>query len=176
MAIRKKKRDYDEEIKPGRLEQMSIRFKDLLYFLSYGIWRQNPETISNKKNILYDAIKTVILTVRNAQELNIAASARSLTYRTLLSIVPLLAVIFAIARGFGFENIMESSIFSFMLGDTPAKEVEAYVSPELDADSMTVFIDSVTGAHSDNEAVVDKDVRPRRRMRMPRWINVRVSF
>ena len=138
MARRRKKRDYDEEEKPGRLELMKIRVKELLHFLSYGIWRQNPETLSNKKNILYDSIKTVILTVRNVQELNIPASARSLTYRTLLSIVPLLAVIFAIARGFGIENIMESSILSFMLGEQPNKEVLATAS-DLDTDSMAIF-------------------------------------
>ena len=138
MVRRRKKRDYDEEEKPGRLELMKIRIKELLHFLSYGIWRQNPETLSNKKNILYNIIKTVILTVRNVQELDIAASARSLTYRTLLSIVPLLAVIFAIARGFGIENIMESSIFSFMLGEKPNTEVMA-TAPDLDTDSMAVF-------------------------------------
>ncbi|MDD4158559.1 MAG: YihY/virulence factor BrkB family protein [Proteiniphilum sp.] len=140
MARRRKKRDYDEEERPGRLERMKIRVKDLLYFLSYGIWRQNPETLSNKQNILYNIIKTVILTVRNVQELDIAASARSLTYRTLLSIVPLLAVIFAIARGFGIENIMESSIFGFMLGEMPAKEMVA-VAPDLNSDGMAVFSD-----------------------------------
>lgn len=64
-----------------------------------------------------------MLTVRNVQELGIAASARSLTYRTLLSIVPLLAIIFAIARGFGIENILESSIFNFMLGSKPSEEI-----------------------------------------------------
>ena len=72
--------------------------------------------MSNKENILFNAIKTVMLTVRNVQELNIAASARSLTYRTLLSIVPLLAIIFAIARGFGIENIMQSGLFNLMTG------------------------------------------------------------
>jgi len=138
MARRRKRRDYDEEEKPGRFERMKIRIKELLHFLSYGIWRQNPETLSNKKNILYNIIKTMILTVRNVQELDIAASARSLTYRTLLSIVPLLAVIFAIARGFGIENIMESSIFSFMLGGNPNSEVMA-VTPNPDTDSMAVF-------------------------------------
>ncbi len=160
MARRRKKRDYDEEEKPGRLELMKIRVKELLHFLSYGIWRQNPETLSNKKNILYNIIKTVILTLRNVQELDIAASARSLTYRTLLSIVPLLAVIFAIARGFGIENIMESSIFNFMLGETPNTEVMA-VSPDLNTDSMVVFTDrendtTAVGGEAANDVITPR--------------------
>ncbi|MDR0421621.1 MAG: YihY/virulence factor BrkB family protein [Proteiniphilum sp.] len=133
---RKRKRYEPEEERPGRLERLRIRIKTLILFLSYGIWRQNPETLSGKKNILYDAIKTIMLTVRNVQELDIAASARSLTYRTLLSIVPLLAIIFAIARGFGIENIMESSIFSFMLGGGHPGEA-AVVTDATKPDSAT---------------------------------------
>lgn len=112
-----KNRYREEEEEPGRLDRLRMKVKEIIRFLSYDIWRSNPETLSNKKNILYNAIKIVMLTVRNVQELNIAASSRSLTYRTLLSIVPLLAVIFAIARGFGIENIMESSIFNLMTGE-----------------------------------------------------------
>lgn len=112
-----KGRYREEEEEPGRLDRLRIKVKQVIKFLTYDIWRSNPATLSNKKNILYNAIKIVMLTVRNVQELNIAASSRSLTYRTLLSIVPLLAVIFAIARGFGIENIMESSIFNLMTGE-----------------------------------------------------------
>lgn len=147
---RRKKRYEPEEEKPGRLERMRIKIKELIHFLSYGIWRQNPETLSGKKNILYDAIKTIILTVRNVQELDIAASARSLTYRTLLSIVPLLAIIFAIARGFGIENIMESSIFSFMLGGSPAEEVVVSAAPGEGTDSTIAII---SGGRSGEESV-----------------------
>lgn len=135
----KKKKTYEpEEEQPGRLERLRIKIKGLIHFLSYDIWRQNPETLSGKRNILYDSIKTVMLTVRNVQELDIAASARSLTYRTLLSIVPLLAIIFAIARGFGIENIMESSIFSFMLGDKQPEEV--VMTPPSTVNDSTIAI------------------------------------
>lgn len=123
MANNDKRRSRDEGEEPGRVARLRNRVMDLVHFLSYDIWRLNPEAMSNKKNILFNAIKTVMLTVRNVQELNIAASARSLTYRTLLSIVPLLAVIFAIARGFGIENIMQSSIFNLMTGERPEAEM-----------------------------------------------------
>lgn len=144
MAKRKKRYEPEEE-RPGRLERLRIKIKELIHFLSYGIWRQNPETLSGKRNILYDAIKTIMLTVRNVQELDIAASARSLTYRTLLSIVPLLAIIFAIARGFGIENIMESSIFNFMLGSGPSEEVVVTV-PGSGSDSTAAIVTEMGAA------------------------------
>lgn len=147
---KKGKRYEPEEERPGRLERLRIKLKNLIHFLTYEIWRQNPETLSGKKNILYDAIKTVMLTVRNIQELDIAAIARSLTYRTLLSIVPLLAIIFAIARGFGIENIMESSIFNFMLGNRAPKEVTV-IPPGSGPDSETTIVmeaDSLDATYS----------------------------
>src|SRR5690554_3847798 len=136
MANNNYKVNRDEKEEPGRIEKLKNKVFRLIHFLSYDIWRLNPESISNKKNILFNAIKTVMLTVRNVQELNIAASARSLTYRTLLSIVPLLAVIFAIARGFGIENIMQTSIFNLMTGEAPGMETTAVAPVPIDTIAM----------------------------------------
>jgi membrane protein len=108
-----------------------MKFKELMLFLTYDIWRQNPQTLSNNKNILYNAIKTIILTVRNTQEQNIPASARSLTYRTILSIVPLLAILFAIARGFGIENILENTVFNFLANNDPISVENVAPKPNL---------------------------------------------
>src|SRR5690554_3155555 len=123
MAENSIKKDRDE-YKSGKLERLGAKVRELVYFLTYGIWRSDPDTMSNKRNILYNATKTIILTVRNIRELNIPDSARSLTYRTLLSIVPLLAVLFAIARGFGIENILQSSIFSLFTGNNTETEYQ----------------------------------------------------
>ena len=138
-----KKKYRDEIDEPGRFEKMEAKVRELVYFLTYGIWRSNPDTLSNRKNILYNATKTIILTIRNIKELNIPASARSLTYRTLLSIVPLLAVLFAIARGFGIENIVESSIFNLLLGGTPETEM-TYTAPATSIDTLSIFTDQIS--------------------------------
>ena len=138
MAINGNKKDRDD-YKPSRIERLGAKVRELIYFLTYGIWRSDPDTISNKRNILYNATKTIILTVRNIRELNIAASARSLTYRTLLSIVPLLAVLFAIARGFGIENILESSIFNLFTSSPVETEAGAYsATPATYSDSLSI--------------------------------------
>lgn len=53
--------------------------------------------------ILYDAVRGFI-------EDDCYSKASALTYYSLLSIVPLFAVLFGIAKGFGFENALESQI------------------------------------------------------------------
>ena len=129
-----------------RIEQWGIKVRELIYFLTYGIWRSDPDQISNKRNILYNATKTIILTVRNIRDLNIPASARSLTYRTLLSIVPLLAVLFAIARGFGIENILESSIFNMFTASSV--ETEAAVVPDTTSSTFALSSEDFTQTDS----------------------------
>lgn len=102
------------KFKPSKITEWKVRISEMVEFLSYDIWRIDSKTLSKKTNIFYNVIKTVILTVRNTLELNLGSRASSLTYSTILSIVPLLAVLFAIARGFGFENILQSEIFNYL--------------------------------------------------------------
>ena len=52
-------------------------------------------------------VRKMILTVRFFTEKRVMAEAAALTYSSLLAIVPILAVVFAIARGFGYNKYIE---------------------------------------------------------------------
>lgn len=51
--------------------------------------------------------RVLYLTIRFFTEKRVTAQAAALTYSTLLSMVPILAVVFAIARGFGYNKYIE---------------------------------------------------------------------
>lgn len=51
--------------------------------------------------------KTLLLTIKFFTGKRVMAKASALTYSTLLAIVPILAVVFAIARGFGYNKYIE---------------------------------------------------------------------
>ncbi len=51
--------------------------------------------------------RTLYLTIRFFTEKRVMTQAAALTYSTLLAIVPMLAVVFAIARGFGYNKYIE---------------------------------------------------------------------
>lgn len=129
----------DDDDKPGFIGRIRLKINEWIHFLTYDIWRLNPENFSGKENVFHNFLKTIMLTVRGIQEQDLSASSRSLTYRTILSIVPMFAVIFAIARGFGFEKILESQIFSFFKNNEI--EIAAPVTPNPDA--PVNFSDSV---------------------------------
>ena len=62
--------------------------------------------------------ETLILTIKYFTRKRVMAKASALTYSTLLAIVPILAVVFAIARGFGYNKYIEVW-FRDILGSQP---------------------------------------------------------
>lgn len=98
------------------IDKIKTFITSLIRFLSYDIWRINKKDRSSRKIGFYNIVKSFILAIRNIDGSQLFTRASALTYSTLLSIVPLLAVLFAIARGFGFQNIVKSQLFSYFGG------------------------------------------------------------
>ena len=66
------------------------------------------EDISPLRYLFYEVIKKVLLAVEYFTTKRMMDSAAALTYSTLLAIVPIMAVVFAIARGFGYNKYIET--------------------------------------------------------------------
>lgn len=98
------------------IEKIKNLITRTIRFLSYDIWRVNKKDKSTKTINFYNIVKAFILAIRNIDGGKLSTRASALTYSTLLSIVPLLAVLFAIARGFGFDKIVKSQLFSYFSG------------------------------------------------------------
>lgn len=113
----------------------------IIRFLTYDIWRVNKKDHSSRKIGLYNIIKAFILTIRNIDSSQLFTRASALTYSTVLSIVPLLAVLFAIARGFGFQNIVESQLFEYFSGQKDLlKEAMGYIDNSIKYAQGGVFL------------------------------------
>lgn len=79
-------------------------------FIQYDIWRWTSQELEGAniiKRFGLGVLKTVILVVRgfNSKQLNMTANA--LTYNLVFAIIPILAMILAIAKGFGFSEMIE---------------------------------------------------------------------
>ena len=104
-----------EEKKPIG-ERISALLARTIRFVTYDIWRITENEVSGLKEIYINIIKTVILAVRGFQSENLQTKASALTYSTLLSIVPLLAVLLGIAKGFGFQGTVRQELFDYFPG------------------------------------------------------------
>ncbi len=102
---------------------MNKRIAALWKFLTYDIWRITEDEVTKTTFSLYNIIKTIYLCITRFTKDRLANKAAALTYSTLIAIIPILAVVFAIARGFGFDNIIEQQIQEGLSGMGEASTV-----------------------------------------------------
>jgi membrane protein len=79
----------------------------IVQFFTTDIWHITKEDVSPLRFLLVSLIKRLMLAVRFFLDKRVMSQAAALTYSTLLAIVPILAVVFAIARGFGYNKYIE---------------------------------------------------------------------
>ena len=90
-------------------EGKSKAFKERLHeFLTKDIWSFELYQKGPLRRAIANTVKVTVIAVRTFLDDKIMTRAAALTYSTLFAVVPILALIFAIARGFGFENIVNS--------------------------------------------------------------------
>lgn len=80
--------------------------RKIIKFFKTDIW-QDCSHRSPVARFLIAVMRMLILAIQRFTTKRIIESASALTYSTLLAIVPILAVVFAIARGFGFNKYIE---------------------------------------------------------------------
>lgn len=123
------------------IDKLKKQLKHLFHFLKIGIWNVDTNGIGWLRAIIYNIIKSFILAYRNFDWSLISTRASALTYNTLLSIIPMLAVLFAIAKGFGFQNLVKSELFSYFEGqkDILEKSME-FIDKSLEYAQGGVFL------------------------------------
>lgn len=86
---------------------MGRRIDAIIQFFQTDIWRINQDDVSPLKFLFLEIAKKLVLAVRFFTTKRVMQKASALTYSTLLAIVPITAVVFAIARGFGYSKYIE---------------------------------------------------------------------
>jgi len=86
---------------------MGKTIERLITFFKTDIWMVEAEDVSPFKFLMVEIMKKVMLAIRFFTAKRVLQKAAALTYSTLLAIVPILAVVFAIARGFGYNKYIE---------------------------------------------------------------------
>ena len=86
-------------------------FSRIIDFITVDIWRIRLEDLPFGKSFLIKQLRIIILTLRRFDEDKCFLRGSSLTFYTLLSIVPVVAMLFGIAKGFGFEKMLEKKLF-----------------------------------------------------------------
>jgi len=99
----------------GGQEKMNS-LKNLLEFVRTDLWRIRLKYEPPRKSFWIRQLRILILSVREFMKDKCLLRASALTFYTLVSIVPLMAVAFGIAQGFHFEKHLENHIRQKFLG------------------------------------------------------------
>ncbi|MCM1517801.1 MAG: YihY/virulence factor BrkB family protein [Pseudoflavonifractor sp.] len=119
----------------SRLNALQQRAVSIWNYCYTDVWADTRNTW--KVNL----VKTLNLSVRSFFNADLQTRASSLTYNTLLAIVPALALLFAIGRGFGFQNLLQNQLFSYFPAQSRAIEAAlSFVDSYLAQASEGLFV------------------------------------
>ena len=95
------------------------KFSDIIRFLRYDMWRVTATEFDGFfQRLGYIIIRTIVLVARGFTSKNLNDKAKALTYSLIFAIVPILAMIVAIAQGFGVADVIENQLNKSFLGET----------------------------------------------------------
>ncbi|MBU1047734.1 MAG: YihY/virulence factor BrkB family protein, partial [Candidatus Omnitrophica bacterium] len=85
-------------------------------FLTIDIWRIPLRKLPRGRSLLVRQLRIVLLAMRGFDEDKCQLRASALTFYSLLAIVPIVAMVFGIAKGFGIEKMLETQLVERLQG------------------------------------------------------------
>ncbi len=97
-------------------KEAADKIKKARRFVEKDIWRIPLRELSPKKSFLIRQLRILLIAIRGLKEDKVRLQASALTYFTLLSIIPVVAMAFGIAQGFGLEAYLEKQLKETLAG------------------------------------------------------------
>jgi len=84
--------------------------KKLSHFFNHKLWRVRIDKLDKKQGFFLRQLRIFTLAINGFNEDKCLLKATALTYYTLFSIVPVIALAFAIAKGFGYQETLQQNL------------------------------------------------------------------
>ncbi len=85
-------------------------FTRSVHFFRHGVWQEQLDSLPPLKRLGYKAARILMMTIHGYTHNRCPLRASALTFYTLLSIVPVAAMAFGIAQGFGVEKVLRKQL------------------------------------------------------------------
>lgn len=125
-------------MKPTRIlnyRRLMARGRRWYRYVTGGVWSDPRDTVGVR------IIKTANLAVSSFMDRGLQIKSMSLTYSTVLALVPAFALLFAIGRGFGFQNLLEQNLYTYFPAQNKAISVVlGFVDSYLKQASQGIFV------------------------------------
>jgi len=128
------------------ISRLKRHVAELRQFLVEGIWQIDLAKIDVSRRVWYSFLRGLVIVCRGFIDDKCALQASALTFITLMATVPTLALLFAVAKGMGFEQHLKYAIQQYTGGMSPAYVASATPGDPVAADGGDV--DAVTPENS----------------------------
>ena len=117
------------------------QIRTFLSFISRDIWRISEHEVGGLRHRIYNIIRTIILASKGFSNNELVTKASSLTFFSLFALVPLLGLILGIAKGFGFQQLIETQLIRSMPGHTEVLDfLFSFVESKLEVAGSGVIV------------------------------------
>jgi len=93
------------------MSNLKEKKQKLQVFFQKDIWRIPLKDLPPARRFLIKNLRIILIVFRGIGRGKLGIRASSLTFYTLLSLVPVLAILFGISKGFGFEEYLEKLLY-----------------------------------------------------------------
>ncbi len=99
-----------------KISRLFQAIRQAMHFASVEIWRMPLKDMPPRKSFLIKQLRILVLALRGFREDKVMLRAPALTLYSMLSIVPIVALAFGIAKGFGLEMYVERQLEAALAG------------------------------------------------------------
>jgi membrane protein len=111
-------------------ETVGRQWERLRAFLATDIWRMEPEAMRRGPAAVVRTVRILILTIRGLAQDELPIRASSLTFISLMSLVPMLAMVFSLLKGLGFGQTAIADLTAWQAG--MPEEFQGFVQQVVD--------------------------------------------
>lgn len=108
---------------------MTKKLNQIRQFIEVDLWRIRLKSLPKRKRYLFGFIRVWVIAIKEFIHDKCAEKASALTYFSMLSLVPVIAMMVAIANAFGVRELMERELAKYLSGQ---EEVLDQVLPYAD--------------------------------------------
>ncbi len=94
------------------------KINDVKRFIEIDLWRIQTNSLKKRRRWSLGFLKVAIISIKEFINDKCAEKASALTYLSMLSFVPVLALLFAIAKAFGIRGLVEKELQLYFKGQT----------------------------------------------------------
>jgi membrane protein len=103
-------------------DRLQRKISSTVQFLKADIWRLQAHKLPPRRSFWVNQLRISLLAIRRFVDDKCDLRASALTFYSLLSIVPIVAMAFAIAKGFGFEKTLGDQLLENLQGHEEVAE------------------------------------------------------